>query len=135
LPRARRLEIIYTGLARLAAEFKPDVVALEDVFFGKDVRAMVRIGEARACALLAASGQGVEVIEYPPARVKQAVTGNGRATKLQMQHMVRRLLGLTELPPADGADALAAAICHLHTRGARTAAKATAERAPAQAAG
>ena len=75
---------------------------------------MVKIGEARACAMLAASSRDVPVIEYPPARVKQAVTGNGRATKDQMQHMVQRLLGLAKLPQSDAADALAAAICHLH---------------------
>jgi crossover junction endodeoxyribonuclease RuvC len=95
-------------------EYKPDSVALENVFYAKDVSAMVKIGEARACAMLAAAECGIEIAEYPPARVKQAVSGNGRATKEQIQHMIKTLLGLKSLPKPDSADALAVAFCHAH---------------------
>lgn len=115
----QRLKIIFEGIDQLLAHFQPDVLALEDVFFGRDVKAMVKIGEARACAMLAAAKHGIEVVEYPPARVKQSVCGNGRATKDQIQKMIQRLLNLTELPASDGADALAIAICHVHSRGVR----------------
>ncbi|MBI3317384.1 MAG: crossover junction endodeoxyribonuclease RuvC [Candidatus Omnitrophica bacterium] len=113
---AERLLQIYRRLKDLISEFKPEVLSLENVFFGKDLRAMVKIGEARASAMLAASELGIPVVEYAPARVKQAVTGNGRATKDQMQHMVKTLLGLKALPSPDEADALAVAICHLHSK-------------------
>ena len=116
LPIADRLHLIYEALCRLMVQYKPSVLALENIFFGKDVRAMIKIGEARACAMLAASGQAIDVVEYPPARVKQSVSGNGRATKDQIQHMVKTLLNLKTLPPPDGADALAVAICHLHSK-------------------
>lgn len=111
----QRLSVIHRRLVDVIHEYIPDVVALENVFYGKDLKAMVKIGEARACAMLAASEGNLEVFEYPPARVKQAVSGNGRATKEQIQYMVQRLLNLKELPPSDGADALAIAICHLHS--------------------
>lgn len=115
LPLARRLLEIYRAIAEILRRHRPDVVALENVFYGKDLRAMVKIGEARACVMLAASEAGVDVIEYAPARVKQSVSGNGRATKRQVQEMVKRLLNMKAPPPADGADALAVAICHLHS--------------------
>lgn len=115
LPIAERLRLIYQSLSKIILQHRPDVLALENIFYGKDIRAMVKIGEARACAMLAASEQGIGVIEYPPARVKQSISGNGKATKEQIQHMVKTLLNLETLPPADGADALAVAICHLHS--------------------
>ena len=111
----QRLGCIHQLLSEIIEKFRPEVMALESVFFGKDVQAMVKIGEARACAMLAASAVGIDVVEYPPARVKQAVSGNGRATKEQVQHMVKILLNLKEMPAEDGADALAVAICHLHS--------------------
>lgn len=116
-PLPERLLFIYRALKVLIQEYKPEVLALEDVFFGKDVKATVKIGEARACAMLAASEQGISVIEYPPTRVKLSVSGNGRATKEQVQHMVKLLLNLKEMPREDGADALAIAICHHHSNG------------------
>ena len=112
----KRLKKIHDSLSEVIRIYRPEVLALESVFFGRDLRAMVKIGEARACAMLAAAEHGMEVVEYPPARVKQAVSGNGRATKDQVQQMIRRLLSMKELPPSDGADALALAICHLHSR-------------------
>ena len=114
LPIPRRLLQIYKALSSIVAEYQPEAVALENIFYGKDLQAMVKIGEARACAMLAASEHGLDVIEYPPARVKQSVSGNGRATKEQVQQMVKTLLNLSEVPPVDSADALAVAICHLH---------------------
>lgn len=113
-PLSKRLFQIYQGISACIQEYKPDVLALENVFFGKDLQAMVKIGEARACAMLAAAEKNIDVAEYPPARVKQAVSGNGRATKEQIQHMIKTLLNLKEAPKADSADALAAAICHVH---------------------
>ncbi|MBI3306859.1 MAG: crossover junction endodeoxyribonuclease RuvC [Candidatus Omnitrophica bacterium] len=115
LPLAQKLLQIYKSLVEIIRRFHPDVLALENVFFGKDVQAMVKIGEARACAMLAAAEMGIEVVEYPPARIKQSITGNGQATKEQMQLMVGRLLNLKDLPPSDEADALAVALCHAHT--------------------
>lgn len=116
-PIAKRLLQIYQGIKACMQEYKPEVLALENVFYGKDLQAMVKIGEARSCAMLAAAEQNIEVLEYPPARVKQAVSGNGRATKEQVQHMIKTLLSLKEAPKADSADALAVAICHAHTGG------------------
>ena len=114
LKPAEKLLLIYQSLKKIIQQFKPDVLSLEDIFYGKDIHAMVKIGEARACAMLAASELGIDVVEYPPAKVKQSVSGNGRATKQQVQQMVKTLLNLKAVPPADGADALAVAICHVH---------------------
>ncbi len=114
LPIIARLRTIYQTLLQMIREHKPEVLALEDVFYGKNVRSMVKLGEARACAMLAASEAGIDVVEYAPARIKQSVSGNGRATKEQIQHMVKTLLNLKKLPPTDSADALAVALCHLH---------------------
>ncbi len=111
-----RLKELYRALQEFIERYQPTVLALENVFFGKDVRALVKIGEARACAMLAAAEKGVPVVEYPPARIKEAVSGNGRASKIQIQQMIRHLLRLKEAPPHDAADALAVAICHLQSQ-------------------
>lgn len=110
----KRLHQIFQEIKRLIHEFQPDVLAIENLFFAKDIQAVVRIGEARACAMLAAEDAGIPVAEYAPTSIKQSVTGNGRATKEQVAFMVTRLLSLKEVPFADSADALAIAICHLH---------------------
>lgn len=116
LPISERLLTIYQNLLSLIEKFKPEALALENIFYSKNIRSMLKIGEARACAMLAAAAKSIPVAEYPPATVKQAVTGNGRASKEQIQAMVKTLLGLkTSLPP-DSADALAVAICHAHQR-------------------
>ncbi|MDP3920308.1 MAG: crossover junction endodeoxyribonuclease RuvC [Candidatus Omnitrophota bacterium] len=115
----KRLERIHEGLGEVIRRFSPDIMALESVFFGKDIRALVRIGEARAAAMLAASEQDVPVVEYAPAKVKQSISGSGRASKEQMQYMVKSLLKLQSAPPSDGADALAVAICHAHSNRAK----------------
>ena len=110
----KRLLHIFDSLQTVIRSFHPDVMALETLFFAKDVRAVERIGAARACAMLAASKQGIEVVEYGPMVVKKSVTGNGHAAKEQVQFMVTRLLNLKESPALDASDALAIAMCHLH---------------------
>ena len=112
LPLPRRLALIHAALVEAIRRFRPGVLALENVFYAKDPQSMVKIGEARACAMLAASGEGLDVVEYAPARVKQSVTGSGRATKHQVKRMVKTLLRLEKDPGEDGADALAVALCH-----------------------
>ncbi len=119
LDLARRLKKLYDALTEVLKIYHPDVMAIEEVFFGLDFSAAVRIGEARAVAMLAATHFNIEVAEYAATRIKQAVTGNGHANKVQIQFMMRHLLNLKEKPPADAADALAVAICHCHL--ARTA--------------
>ena len=108
-----RLKTIYDGVAALIAEHAPDAVALEESYVGADARIALSVGQARGAVLVAAANAGVACREYPPARVKQAICGYGRAEKAQMQRMVKMLLALPELPtPNHAADALAVAICH-----------------------
>ncbi len=111
---ADRLEIIYSVLKTTFEEWKPEVLALENVFFQKDFKAAVKVGEARAVAMLAATLNRIPVMEYPPARVKQSICSNGRATKDQIQFMVRQLLNFRGPLTADSSDALAVALCHYH---------------------
>lgn len=110
-----RLHMIFITICDLLDEWQPDVVALEDIFHGASFRSAIRIGEARAAVILAATQKGITVVEYPPARVKSAICGSGRAAKVQVQNMVKNILGLNDLPQADAADAIAIAICHMHT--------------------
>jgi crossover junction endodeoxyribonuclease RuvC len=113
---ASRLATIFEGLGRIIADHRPDNVAIEDVFFALNVKSALKLGQVRGVAMLAASTAGLDVSEYSPLSIKSAVVGYGKAEKQQVQHMVMRLLNLTETPkPADAADALAIAICHLHT--------------------
>ncbi len=115
-PLAVRLQLIYRGVQKLTREWQPDVAAVEELFFGSNVRTALSVGQARGVVLLALADAGLEVIEYTPLVVKQAITGYGGADKAQMQEMIRLLLGLAEPPyPDDAADALAVAICHLHS--------------------
>lgn len=115
-PMARRLAIIFDRLHAIITEHRPDNVAIEDVFYALNVKSALKLGQVRGVAMLAASSAGLEVAEYSPLSIKSAVVGYGRAEKPQVQHMVTRLLNLSEVPePADAADALAIAICHLHT--------------------
>ena len=108
---------IYFGrLEALIHEHRPDDVAIEDVFYAVNVKSALKLGQVRGVAMLAASSSGLKVAEYSPLSIKSAVVGYGRAEKGQVQHMVTRLLNLSDVPePADAADALAIAICHLHT--------------------
>ena len=112
---SKRLATIYEGLLDILRRGEPGVVVVEDVFYQKNFKSAVTIGEVRAVAILAAASRNTEVRGYPPARVKQAIVGNGRAVKQQVQAMVSRLLGLKETPAEDAADALAIAICHSHS--------------------
>jgi crossover junction endodeoxyribonuclease RuvC len=112
-PLARRLATIFDRLGAIIEEHRPDNVAIEDVFYALNVKSALKLGQVRGVAMLAASSAGLEVSEYS---IKSAVVGYGRAEKPQVQYMVARLLNLSEVPePADAADALAIAICHLHT--------------------
>jgi crossover junction endodeoxyribonuclease RuvC len=111
-----RLLLIHAGLAALLAEHRPDCVAIESIFHARNVRSALKLGHARGVALLAASQAGLEVIEYAPAEIKRAVVGFGRAEKPQVGHMIKLLLGLDAVPsPDDAADALAVAVCHVHS--------------------
>lgn len=110
---AERLREIHEGVAELIERHRPEVVAVEGVFFGKNVRSAVVLGHARGAILVAAALRGVDVAEYPPAEVKSAVVGTGTATKEQVQYMVQRLLRLQAPPrPDDAADGVAVALCH-----------------------
>lgn len=111
---AQRLKYIYQEISQTIKKSNLDIVIIEDIFFHKNFRSAAKIGEARSVAILAAANQGLEIIEYLPTEIKQSVTGNGRASKVQVQNMVKRILCLSELPFSDAADALAAAICHCH---------------------
>ena len=111
-----RLQSIYRAVRKLAAEWEPTVAAVEELFFSRNVRTAMSVGQARGVTLLALADAGLGVTEYTPLEVKQAVTGYGSADKAQVQEMVRLLLELAKVPrPDDAADALAVAICHLHS--------------------
>ena len=113
---ALRLSKVYDALAAIIQDQRPDEVAIEGVFYAVNVKSALKLGQVRGVAMLAASAAGLEVAEYAPLSIKSAVVGYGRAEKHQVQHMVTRLLNLAEIPePPDAADALAIAICHLHT--------------------
>ena len=108
-----RLGRIHAELEKLIEWHKPEAVALEDVFFGRNVRSAIAVGQARGVAMLAAAQRQVPCFDYTPQAVKMAVCGSGAAQKDQVQHMVAALLGLPEKPEPDhAADALAVAICH-----------------------
>ena len=113
-----QLSIIFRSLSALLADCRPDCVAIENLFHSVNARSALKLGHARGVAMLAAVEAGVAVVEYSPAEIKRAVVGSGRAEKPQVGQMVKLLLGLGQVPrPHDAADALAVAICHLHTRG------------------
>lgn len=108
-----RLETIYAELRNLILEFRPDCLAVEELFFNKNVASALAVGQARGVAILAGAHAGLPVAEYTPLQVKMAVTGYGRATKEQVAYMIRMLLGLAEAPkPDDVTDALAICVCH-----------------------
>jgi crossover junction endodeoxyribonuclease RuvC len=115
-PLPERLQRIYEELTALIEERQPAAVAVEELFFSKNVRTALSVGQARGVVLLAAANAGLPIHEYTPLQVKQAITGYGRATKDQVQQMVRILLALDSVPqPDDAADAIAVAICHIHS--------------------
>jgi crossover junction endodeoxyribonuclease RuvC len=110
-----RLKYIYDELVLAMEKFQPDAVAVEDLFYATNVKTVIKLGQTRGVALLAAVNRGIEVAEYSPLEVKQSVVGYGRADKNQVCDMVSTLLRLKEKPePFDASDALAVAICHIH---------------------
>jgi crossover junction endodeoxyribonuclease RuvC len=111
-----RLEEVFRELSTELARWKPDAVAIEEVFYSVNAKSALKLGQVRGVALLAAATQGLPVAEYAPLKIKSSVVGYGLAKKEQVQFMVARLLEMAEVPqPADAADALAVAICHIHT--------------------
>ena len=115
-PLCERLDQVYRELSAELVRWQPDAVAIESAFFSVNAKSALKLGEVRGVALLAAASNGFTVAEYAPLSVKSSVVGYGLAKKEQVQFMVARLLELTELPePADAADALAVAICHIHS--------------------
>ncbi len=113
---AARLLAIHTGISALLAQHRPQCAAVEDIFFAENVRSAIKLGHARGVVLQALAAAGIAVAEYTPLAIKSALTGYGRAEKEQVAQMVKTLLRLESPPrPLDATDALAAAICHLHT--------------------
>jgi crossover junction endodeoxyribonuclease RuvC len=111
-----RLEQVFRELSAELVRWKPDAVAIEEVFYSVNAKSALKLGQVRGVALLAAATQGLPVAEYAPLKIKSSVVGYGLAKKEQVQFMVARLLDMAEVPqPADAADALAVAICHIHT--------------------
>ncbi len=108
-----RIKTIYDRLLEIIDEYQPDDLAIEELFFNKNVKTAIMVGQARGVEILAAVNRGLDIYEYTPLQIKQAVTGYGRADKKQVQQMVKMILNLKETPkPDDVADALAIAICH-----------------------
>ncbi len=114
-PFATRLHKIYTELSAIIREHRPQVMVVEQVFVAHNAQSALRLGHARGAAMVAATSENIDVEEYTALQVKQAVVGNGKADKVQVQHMIRVLLRLRQSPPSDAADALACGICHIHT--------------------
>jgi crossover junction endodeoxyribonuclease RuvC len=111
-----RLRQIFTSVSEIVTEYRPDVVVIESVFMHKNAGSALKLGHARSAALCATFEHDVDVVEYAPREIKQAIVGTGAATKEQVQHMVVALLKLAAVPTEDASDALAAALCHGHQR-------------------
>lgn len=117
LPMPERLLTLYRSLSALIREAHPEALAVEEIFFSRNVTTALTVGQARGVVLLAAAEAGLPVSEYKPAEVKLALVGYGSAGKRQVQEMLRVMLGLDAIPrPDDAADAIAIAICHLHSQ-------------------
>ena len=116
-----RLEVIFDAISTLLDEYAPGCMAMEKLFFSRNVTSALGVAEVRGVIMLAARKRGIPVVEYTPNQVKQAVTGSGKADKRQVQEMIARLLSFSEIPrPDDVADGLSIALCHVHTaRGTR----------------
>ena len=112
---ARRLQALYQALNELLDAYRPDTAGIEELFFGRNITTAISVGQARGVLLLALANAGIPVGEYSPPKIKESITGYGKADKAQMQLMVRNLLDLEETPrPDDAADGLAVAITHYH---------------------
>ena len=110
-----RLKVIFDGVSQIISQYQPDAMAVEEVFFAKDPRAALKLGQARGAAIVAGVNGDLPVAEYSARSVKQSVVGTGAADKKQVQTMVASLLKLPDTPSEDAADALAVAICHAHS--------------------
>ena len=120
MPMTERLEHLYDSLREIIDEEKPDVASIEQLFFNTNAKTAILVGQARGVAVLACVKGGLQIEEYTPLQIKQALVGYGRAEKKQVQTMVKTILNLKEVPkPDDTADALAAAICHGHSADTR----------------
>jgi crossover junction endodeoxyribonuclease RuvC len=114
LPLYQRLKIIYESLINVIGEHSPEAMSVEDIFFAKNAKSAIKLGEARGVALLAASNSGISVFEYSPTRIKLALTGSGRASKREVQRMLTIMLGVSDFETEDASDAVAIALCHIH---------------------
>ena len=115
-PFEERLKIIYEGINEAIEKYKPDFMSIEELFFNDNAKTAIAVGQARGVIVLSAVNHGVEIFEYTPLQVKQAVVGYGRADKTQVQQMTKAILNLNAVPkPDDVADALAIAVCHAHS--------------------
>lgn len=112
-----RLQRIYRGLTEIIERYRPDAVAVENIFFATNVQSALKLGQARGAAIVAGVNAGLPVFEYTALQVKQAVVGHGRADKQQVQKMLKVLLNLPEVAQEDASDALATAVCHAHSIG------------------
>ncbi len=112
LPLPERLLALSDGLEQVISEYGPDIMSIESIFFAKNARSSIILGQARAVPLLLAAGKSMSVYEYAPRMVKLAITGHGGATKAQVQKMAGSLLNIKDMPGADASDALALALCH-----------------------
>lgn len=116
MPTVERLKKIYQEMDMYLEKYKPDAVAIEELFFNSNQKTAINVAQARGVLLVAVANRNVPICEYTPLQVKQSVTGYGRADKKQIQQMVKMMLGLNAIPkPDDAADALAIAICHAHS--------------------
>jgi crossover junction endodeoxyribonuclease RuvC len=115
-PFADRLRQIFDSVGDIVCQFEPDIVVIESVFMHKNAGSALKLGHARSAAICATFQHGLDVFEYAPREIKQAVVGTGSATKEQVQHMVVSILNLAGVPAPDAADALAAALCHGNQR-------------------
>jgi len=109
-----RISTIHDGLCQIIAEHRPDALSLESCFVGKNIQSALKLGHTRGAVMVAAAAAGLEIEEYAPSAIKLAVTGRGRADKHQVAEMVKMILALPKTPQSDAADALAAAITHVH---------------------
>ena len=112
---SNRLLTIFNDVCKIITDFKPQVFAIEDIFFGKNAKSAMRLGQARGAAIVAAASKEIPIYEYSARKVKQSLTGNGNAHKNQVQFMVKATLQMDHMPePMDASDALAVALCHEH---------------------
>ncbi|MGN0658450.1 MAG: crossover junction endodeoxyribonuclease RuvC [Emergencia sp.] len=116
----QRLQHLYTELTAVIQQYRPEAASIEELFFNSNAKTAIMVGQARGVAVLACVNGGLDIYEYTPLQIKQALVGYGRADKKQVQAMVKAILNLPEVPkPDDTADAVAAAICHGHSAGSR----------------